>query len=170
MDTKLKLSSACHLQNDGQAKRIIHSLEDLLRAYVLEQGGNWDSFLPLVEFTYNNNFHSSIGMILFEELYCRWCMIPLCWYDSGESVVLEPEIVQLTTEKIKMIQENMKSSQTLQKIYHEKRRKTFEIKEGNHVFSSVTLITGVGSALKYKKLMPHFIGLFQVLQRVGEVA
>ncbi|XP_050920386.1 uncharacterized protein LOC127138023 [Lathyrus oleraceus] len=61
----------------GQTERTIQYLEDLLRAYVLEQGGNWDSYLSFVEFTYNNNFHSSIGMTLFEALYGRRCKTSL---------------------------------------------------------------------------------------------
>ena len=77
-----------------------------LRACVLEQGGTWDSHLPLIEFTYNNN----IGMAPFEALYGRRCRTSLCWFESGENVVLGLEIVQQTTEKVKMIQEKMKAS------------------------------------------------------------
>ncbi|GAU51866.1 hypothetical protein TSUD_416500 [Trifolium subterraneum] len=87
LGTKLRLSSAYHPQTDGQSERTIQSLEDLLRACVLEQGENWDSCLPLIEFTYNNSFHSSIGMAPFEALYGRRCRTPLCWYESGEIVV-----------------------------------------------------------------------------------
>ena len=69
MGSKLRLSSAYHPQTDGQSERTIQSLEDLLRVCVLEQGGTWDSHLPLIEFTYNNSYHSSIGMTPFEALY-----------------------------------------------------------------------------------------------------
>ena len=88
---------------DGQTKRTIQSLEDLLRACVLEQGGSWDTYLLLIEFTYNNSYHSSIGMEPFEALYGRRCRTPLCWHESGESVVLGPELVRETTEKVKLI-------------------------------------------------------------------
>ena len=77
---------------------------------VLEQVGAWDSHLPLIEFTYNNSYHSSIGMAPFEALYGRRCRNPLCWFESGESVVLGPELVHQTTEKVKMIREKMKAS------------------------------------------------------------
>ena len=66
LGSKLRLSSAYHPQTDGQSERTIQSLEDLLRVCVLEQGGAWDSHLPLIEFTYNNSYHSSIGMAPFE--------------------------------------------------------------------------------------------------------
>ena len=91
-----------------------------MRACVLEQGGSWDTYLPLIEFTYNNNYHSSIGMTPFEALYGRRCRTPLCWHESGESVVLGPELVRETTEKVKLIREKMKASQSRQKSYHDK--------------------------------------------------
>ncbi|KAI5431677.1 hypothetical protein KIW84_035730 [Lathyrus oleraceus] len=155
---------------DGQTERTIQSLEDLLRACVLEKGGAWDCYLPLIEFTYNNSFHSSIGMAPSEALYGRRCRTPLCWYESGESAVVGPEIVQQITEKIKMIQEKMRIAQSRQKSYHDKRRKSLEFQEGDHVFLRVTPITGVGRALKSKKLTPRFIGPYQILERIGEVA
>ena len=80
LGTKLRLSSAYHPQTDGQSERTIQSLEDLLRACVLEHKGSWDKYLPLIEFTYNNSFHSSIGMAPFEALYGRKCRTPLCWF------------------------------------------------------------------------------------------
>ncbi|GAU26517.1 hypothetical protein TSUD_361500 [Trifolium subterraneum] len=155
---------------DGQSERTIQSLEDLLRACVLEQGDSWDSCLPLIEFTYNNSFHSSIGMAPFEALYGRRCRTPLCWYKSGKTVVLGPDIVQETTEKIRMIRERMKASQSRQKSYHDKKRKDVEFQEGDHVFLRVTSTTGVGRTLKSKKLTSKFIGPYQISERIGKVA
>lgn len=70
---------------------------------MLEQRGAWDSYLLLIKFTYNNSFHSSLEMELYEALYGRRCGTPLCWYESGESIMLKYDIVHQTTEKIKMI-------------------------------------------------------------------
>ncbi|GAU42813.1 hypothetical protein TSUD_288410 [Trifolium subterraneum] len=170
LGTKLRLSSTYHPQTDGQSERTIQSLEDLLRVGVLEQGESWDSCLPLIEFTYNNSFHSSIGMAPFEALYGRRCRTPLCWYESGENVVLGPNIVQETMEKIRMIQEKMKASQSRQKSYHDKKRKDVEFQEGDHVFLRVTSTTGVGRALKSKKLTSKFIGPYQISERIWKVA
>ncbi|WJX13331.1 hypothetical protein P8452_03730 [Trifolium repens] len=170
LGTKLRMSSAYHPQTEGQSERTIQSLEDLLRACVLEDGGSWDRYLPLIEFTYNNSYHANIGMAPFEALYGRRCRTPLCWYENGESVVLGPELVQQTTEKVKMIQEKMKATQSRQKSYHDKKRKDVELQEGDHVFLRVNSTTGVGRALKYKKLTSKFIGPYQILKRVGNVA
>lgn len=80
--------------------------------------------------------------------------------------MLRPEIVHLTTEKIKMIQEIMKASQSHHKILHDKRRKALEFQEGDHVFLRVMHVTGVGQALKSQKLMPRFVHPYQILQRI----
>ncbi|KAL0284017.1 UNVERIFIED_CONTAM: RNA-directed DNA polymerase [Sesamum radiatum] len=58
---------------DGQSERTIQTLEDLMRACTMEFKGNWDDHLPLMEFAYNNSFHSSIDMALYEALYGRRC-------------------------------------------------------------------------------------------------
>jgi len=65
------MSSAYHPQTDGQSERTIQSLEDLLRTCILDHLGAWDEVLPLIEFTYNNSFHASIGMAPYEALYGR---------------------------------------------------------------------------------------------------
>ena len=145
-------------------------MDDLLKECVLEDRGSWDAYVPLIEFTYNNNFHSSIGMAPFEVLYGRRCRTPLCWYESGESAMLGPEIVSQTTKNVKMIRKGMKASQSRQKRYHDKRRKSLEFQEGYHVFLRITPVTGVGRVLKSKKLTPHFIGPYQITKKVGEVA
>ena len=170
LGTKLRLSSAYHPQTDGQSERTIQSLEDLLRACVLDQIGNWNECLPLVEFTYNNSFHASIRMAPYEALYGRKCRTPLCWYETGESILLGPDIVQRTTEEVKRIREKMKIAQDRQKSYYDRRRKPLEFQEGEHVFLRVTPTTGVGRALKSRKLTPKFIGPFQILERIGTVA
>ncbi|GJW81611.1 reverse transcriptase domain-containing protein [Tanacetum coccineum] len=59
LGTRLDMSMAYHLQTDGQSERTIQTLEDMLRACVLDLEGIWDVHLPLVEFSYNNSYHSS---------------------------------------------------------------------------------------------------------------
>ncbi|MCI84540.1 putative retrotransposon gag protein, partial [Trifolium medium] len=61
-------------------------------------------------------------------------------------------------------------SQSRQKSYHDKRRKDIEFQEGDHVFLRVTSTTGVGRALKSRKLTSRFIGPYQILERIGKVA
>src|ERR1043165_5182036 len=106
-------------------------------------------------------------MALFEDLYGRRRRTPLCWYESGESYVVGPEIVQQTTYKIKVIREKVKISQSRQKSYHDKRRKDLSFEKGDHVFLRVTHVIGVGIALKSQKLTPCFIGPYQIAEKVG---
>nr|GEY47371.1 hypothetical protein [Tanacetum cinerariifolium] len=63
LGTRLDLSTAYHLKTDGQNKCTIQTLEDMLRACVINFGGNWDTHLPLVEFSYNNSYHSSMKCV-----------------------------------------------------------------------------------------------------------
>ncbi|XP_068483219.1 uncharacterized protein [Phaseolus vulgaris] len=79
LGTRLRMSSAYHPQTDGQSERTIQSLEDLLRTCILDHLGSLDEMLPLVEFTYNNSYHASIGMAPYAALYGRKCRTPLCW-------------------------------------------------------------------------------------------
>jgi hypothetical protein len=73
LGTRLNLSTAFHPQTDGQSKRTIQILEDLLRSCILEFGGQWEDHLSLVEFTYNNSYQSTISMASYEGLYERRC-------------------------------------------------------------------------------------------------
>jgi len=136
----------------------------------LEQGVSWVECLPWIEFTYNNSFHSSIEMAPFEALYGQRCRTPLCWYELGESALLGLEVVQETTEKVKMIQEKMKVFQSRLKIYYDKRRKDIKFQVGDHVFLRVNPVTDVGRALKCRKLTPRFVGPFEIVEKVGVVA
>ncbi|GKG02663.1 putative reverse transcriptase domain-containing protein, partial [Tanacetum coccineum] len=69
---------------DGQSERTIQTLEDMLRACVMEFGNDWDRHLPLIEFSYNNSYHASIKAAPFEELYGRKCRSPVCWAEVGD--------------------------------------------------------------------------------------
>ena len=81
-----------------------------MRACVLDFGGSWSDYLPLAEFAYNNSFQLSIGMAPYEALYGRPYRAPLCWVEVGDSVILGPEIVRETTEKIKLIRDRLRAA------------------------------------------------------------
>ncbi|GJY78123.1 putative reverse transcriptase domain-containing protein [Tanacetum coccineum] len=85
LGTRLDMSTAYHPETDGQSERTIQTLEDMLRACVLDFGKGWDKHLPLVEFLYNNSYHTSIKAAPFEALYGRKCRSPICWAEVGDS-------------------------------------------------------------------------------------
>ncbi|RVW89330.1 Transposon Ty3-I Gag-Pol polyprotein [Vitis vinifera] len=170
LGTQLNFNTAFHPQTDGQSERVIQILEDMLRACVLDFGGNWADYLPLAEFAYNNSYQSSIGIAPYEALYGRPCRSPLCWIEMGESRLLGPEIVQETTEKIQLIKEKLKTAQDRQKSYADKRRRPLEFEEGDWVFVKVSPRRGIFRFGKKGKLAPRFVGPFQIDKRVGPVA
>ncbi|GJY16454.1 putative nucleotidyltransferase, ribonuclease H [Tanacetum coccineum] len=103
LGTRLDLSAAYHPQTDGKSERTIQTLEDMLRACVIDFGGSWDVHLPLAEFSYNNSYHSSIQCAPFEALYGRKCRSPVLWAEIGECSLIRPELVQETTDQIEYL-------------------------------------------------------------------
>jgi hypothetical protein len=170
LGTRLDLSTAYHPQTDGQSERTIQTLEDMLRSCVLDFGGNWDSHLPLIEFSYNNSYHTSIGMAPFEALYGRKCRSPICWNEIGEAQITGPELIQETTDKIMKIRDHLTVARSRQKSYADKRRKPLEFDVGDMVLLKVSPWKGVVRFGKKGKLAPRFVGPFKILERVGKVA
>jgi hypothetical protein len=167
MGTKLRFNTAYHPQTDGQSERTIQTLEDMLRACVLDFSGSW---ARLVEFSYNNNFQASIGMALYEALYGRKCRSPLYWDELGERRILGPDIVQDTLDKVVLIRRRLSAAQDRQKSYADVRRRALEFIEGDKVFLKVAAMKGVARFCKKKKLNPRYVGPFEILKRVGPVA
>ncbi|GKF29339.1 putative reverse transcriptase domain-containing protein, partial [Tanacetum coccineum] len=95
--TNLDMSTAYHPQTDGQSERTIQTLEDMLRACVIDFGSSWDHHLPLVEFSYNNSYHTSIKAAPYEALYERKCRSHVCWSEVGDSQLTGLELIRDTT-------------------------------------------------------------------------
>jgi hypothetical protein len=73
----------------------------MLRASALSYGSTWDKHLPLVEFSYNNNYQEIIKMSSFEALYGWLCHTPLSWSESGEQIIFGPDVVIEAEEKVR---------------------------------------------------------------------
>ncbi|GJT39415.1 hypothetical protein Tco_0939280 [Tanacetum coccineum] len=96
LGTQLDMSKAYHPQMDGQSERTIQTLEDMLRACVIGFGKGWDKHLPLVEFSYNNSYHTSIKAAPFE-------------------------IIHETSEKIIQIKKRIQAARDRRKSYADRR-------------------------------------------------
>ncbi|GKD52281.1 putative reverse transcriptase domain-containing protein [Tanacetum coccineum] len=140
------MSTTYHLETDGQSERTIQTLEDMLRACVLDFGKGWDKHLPLVEFSYNNSYHTSIKAALFEVLYGRKCRSPICWAEVGDT------------------------ARDRQKSYTDVRRKPLEFQVGDKVMLKVSPWKGVILFGKRRKLNPRYNGLFKIIAKVETVA
>ncbi|GJW33019.1 putative reverse transcriptase domain-containing protein [Tanacetum coccineum] len=152
---------------DGQSERTIQTLEDMLRACVIDFGKGWDRHLPLVEFSYNNSYHTSIKAAPFEALYGRKCRSPICWAEVGDAQLTGPEIVHETTKKIIQIKKRIQAARDRQKSYADRRRKPLEFEVGDKVMLKVSPWKGVIRFGKRGKLNPRYIGPFKILDRVG---
>nr|GEW44395.1 putative reverse transcriptase domain-containing protein [Tanacetum cinerariifolium] len=87
-------------ETDGQSKRTIQTFEDMLRACAMDFRKEWEKHLPLVEFSYNNSYHTSIKAAPFEALYGQKCRSYVCWAEVGDTQLTGLEIIHETTEKI----------------------------------------------------------------------
>ncbi|GJT76215.1 putative reverse transcriptase domain-containing protein [Tanacetum coccineum] len=170
LGTNLDMSIAYHPQTDGQSARTIQTLEDMLRAYVIDFGNGWVKHLPLVEFSYNNSYHASIKAAPFEALYGQKCRSPICWVEVGQVQLTGPGIVQETTEKVIQIKQRMQAARDRQKSYADLKRKLMEFQVGDRVMLKVSPWKGVVRFGKRGKLNPRYVGPFKVLEMVGSVA
>ncbi|GJS17240.1 putative reverse transcriptase domain-containing protein [Tanacetum coccineum] len=127
----------------ASSERMSQTLEDMLRACVIDFGGSWDVHLPLAEFSYNNSYRSSIRCAPFEALYGRKCRSPVLWAEVGESSLIGPELVQETTDKVVLIKEKFKAVRDRQKSYADNSRKPLEFEVGNRELLKVTPWKGV---------------------------
>ena len=170
LGTRLYFCTTFHPQTDRQSERTIQTLEDMLRACVMEFRGSRDTHLSLMEFAYNNSYQASIGMAPYEALYGRKCRTLVCWDEVGERKLVGPEIVQVTCDKIKFIRDRLKIAQERQKSYANNRRKDLEFEAGDMVFLRISPWKGVLRFGKRGKLSPQYIGPYRIVERIGEVA
>nr|GEX19748.1 putative nucleotidyltransferase, ribonuclease H [Tanacetum cinerariifolium] len=78
--------------------------------------GNWDDYICLVKFSYNNSWHASIKCAPFEMLYGRKCRAPICWDQVGERVIEGPEMIEVTNAKVAVAKEKLKEARTRKKV------------------------------------------------------
>ncbi|GKA14287.1 putative reverse transcriptase domain-containing protein [Tanacetum coccineum] len=169
LGTQLDISTAYHPQTDGQSERTIQTLKDMLRACVIDFKKGWDRHVPLVEFSYNNSYHTSIKAAPFEALYDRKCQSPVCWAEVGDAQLTGPEIIHETTEKIIQMKKRIQAARDRQKSYADRRRKPLEFQVGDKDMLKVSPWKGVIRFGKRGKLNPRYIGPFKILAKVETV-
>ncbi|GJW33274.1 putative reverse transcriptase domain-containing protein [Tanacetum coccineum] len=150
-------------------KSLNKSLEDMLRACALDFKKGWDKHLPLVEFSYDNSYHTSIKAAPFEALYGCKCRSPICWAKVRDRLLTVLEIIHETTEKIVQIKSRIQAACDRQKSYTDVRRKPLEFQVGDKVMLKVSPWKEVIRFGKRGKLNPCYIGPFKIIAKVGTV-
>nr|GEW54001.1 retrotransposon protein, putative, Ty3-gypsy subclass [Tanacetum cinerariifolium] len=130
----------------------------------------WDVHLLLVEFSYNNGYHSSVRYAPFEALYGRKCHSLFMLAEVRVCHLIGPELVQETNEKISQIKERLKAVRDRQKSYADKRRKPLEFSIGDHVLLKVSPWKGMIRFRKKMKLAHRFVRPFEIIEKVGTMA
>ncbi|GJW54674.1 putative reverse transcriptase domain-containing protein [Tanacetum coccineum] len=110
LGTQLDMSMAYHPEIDRQSERTIQTLKYMLRACVIDFGKGWEKHLPLVEFSYNNSYHTSIKATPCEALYGQKYRSPICWAEVGDVQLKGPEIIHETTKKIVQIRQRLQDA------------------------------------------------------------
>ncbi|GJZ77333.1 putative reverse transcriptase domain-containing protein [Tanacetum coccineum] len=166
LGTNLDMSTAYHPETDGQSERTIQTLEDMLRACVIDFGSGWDKHLPLAEFSYNNSYHASIKAAPFEALYGRKCRSPVCWSEVGDAQLTGPKMIRETTEMIVQIKNRLLAARSRQKSYADVRRKPLEFEVGDKVMlKCITVVRccSLGNVGDY--YVPVILEPFKILSR-----
>ncbi|MCO5559474.1 hypothetical protein L7F22_013074 [Adiantum nelumboides] len=180
MSSKLNFLSAYHPQTDGQSEIANSIVLNLLKSYVGEvaQSNQWEKYLPLVEYAYNNTIHTSTGKTPFEVIEGR-PRLPLILKPHEKIFAADEEVQDIRVAKIK---ESIQYAQQKYKRAADKHRKSLQFKDGDWVllrFTKAWLKTTTGKNWKgeqtdhqkyYMKLAKRYYGPFQILSRINETA
>eukprot|EP00253_Pinus_taeda_P021571 PITA_21571 len=142
----------------------------MLRACVMQKPTQWEDYFHLVEFAYNNGYHTSIQMSPFEVLYGRKCQTPSNWSGPEDKLKLGPEMLQEMEDMVKKVRANLKAAQDRQKNFADRKRRFKEYQVGDYVYIRIQARKSTLQWSSCAKLAARYFGSFQVLARVGPVA
>ena len=109
-------------------------------------------------------------MASYEALYGRRCRYPIGWFEVGEARLIGPDLFHQTMEKVNVIQEILKTTQSRQNPYTDIRRRSLEFEVDDWVYLKVSPIKGIMGFCKKGKLSPRYVGPYKISKRVGNVA
>jgi hypothetical protein len=165
-------STAFHPQTDGQTERVNRVMEEMLRHYVMDsRQRGWEESLAAVEFAINNSYHESIGTTPFRANGGRDPRLPLMIPDDCETPAAK-EFAEILQDELRRAKKCLEAAQQRQKHYADARRREATFEVGANVLLRTTnlKLRTAGDTSTTTKLLPKWVGPFEITQKVGEVA
>ena len=169
MGSKVNLSTSIHSQIDFQGARTIQTLKHMLRECVNDFKGNWNDHIPIIEFACNNNYHCNTQMDPYKALYRRRWKFVIGWFGVGQDGLIRLNLIHQAMEKVKVIQERLKTVQSRQKSYTNVRRRALEFKVDDWLYLKVSPMKGVMMFGKKGYLSTWYIGPYKISTRIDNV-
>jgi hypothetical protein len=166
----LNLSTNYHPETDGHTERVNQFMEYILKMYVMDNQTHYERYLPLVEFAYNNSFHSSIGMPPYEALYGRPCRTPLGWERLEYQVTVGLELIQEMEEQVIQNRQRLKEAHDRKKSYVVAHKTDRCYKVGDQFFIRIRPNKSTIRFGKGTDFSPRFIGPFRIQEKIGPIA
>jgi hypothetical protein len=136
----------------------------------MEYPGSWDKNLSWAEFSYNNIYQESLKITPFEAL-CGWqCHTSLNWIEAEEKAIFDPDIVDEAEATVHHIQGNLKAAKSCQESYANKRCRSLQFEDRDHVYLMVSPMKDIKRFGVKGKLLPRYIGPFLILEKCENMA
>ncbi|MCO5576116.1 hypothetical protein L7F22_029923 [Adiantum nelumboides] len=169
--TRLQFSSSIHPQTDGQSEIANSVVLELLKSYISDQKTQWERYLPLVEFAYNNTIHSSTRKAPFEIVEGAMKVPP--FLSTKDKIFEADEYTRDLDTAFAKVCETLQKSQERQKKAADRHRRDLKLKENDWVllcFEKVRLRKKKGKERLYPKLSMRYYGPFQITERINDVS
>ncbi|MCO5588866.1 hypothetical protein L7F22_042826 [Adiantum nelumboides] len=170
--TRLQFSSSFHPQTDGQSEIANSVVMDFLKSYISDQKTQWERYLPLVEFAYNNTLHSSTGKAPFEIVEGAMKVLPIL--STKDKIFEADKYTRDLDTAFAKVRETLQKSQERQKKAADHHRRDLKLKENDSVllrFEKARLRQKKGKERLYPKLSMRYYGPFQITdERINDVS
>jgi hypothetical protein len=167
LGVQANISTAYRPQTDGQTERANQEIEQYLQIFVDIHQKDWNEWLVLAEFSYNDKVNSSTKISPF---FMNIGHHP--WKGVETSYQSKNDMAQEFSDKMKKIREEAtvaleKAQKTMTNYYNKRRRSSHDFKIGDKVYVEAT---NIKQDCPSKKLSDKQIGPYEIIEKIGEAA